>query len=296
MALAGVPFGLRRNQTGRGKTVRQRQTRGFTLIELPVLRRRERGAFTLIELLVVVAIIALLVALLLPSLARAKELARRAVCATNLHNAGLGLDLYANDNQEWYITGDWACMNLFWASRGPVDSGDPRYPYIDGRMLAQYGFLSDNGQFEMLSCPSGVFKAQFWPPPSNYAGPLALNYFYVGGHGLNMGWYGWIYNRESNPVDYRPIPKRSLTDKASQTMIMADMARFQGDTGQIYLGYTMFEGIYALNISIPPSHPLKGDRYFCEGENVLFVDNHVSWRTPDQAVARVHSYYTWVWW
>ena len=55
----------------------------------------KRRAFTLIELLVVIAIIALLMAILMPSLRQAKELARRAVCMTNLHNiynAAVGYD------------------------------------------------------------------------------------------------------------------------------------------------------------------------------------------------------------
>ena len=68
----------------------------------PVTNRRvparcEARGFTLIELLVVVAIISLLVSILLPSLNRAKELARQAICAANLHNLGNGVMLYAND-------------------------------------------------------------------------------------------------------------------------------------------------------------------------------------------------------
>ena len=50
---------------------------------------RARRAFTLVELLVVVAIIALLVSLLMPSLRQARELARRATCLSNLHQIGL---------------------------------------------------------------------------------------------------------------------------------------------------------------------------------------------------------------
>ena len=61
--------------------------------------------FTLIELLVVIAIISLLVAILIPSLNRAKELARRVVCASGLHQAHLALMTYAQDNKGHYPMG-----------------------------------------------------------------------------------------------------------------------------------------------------------------------------------------------
>ena len=57
-------------------------------------------AFTLIELLVVVAIIALLIAILLPSLGRARERARRAACAANLHGTANLLATYATQNGD----------------------------------------------------------------------------------------------------------------------------------------------------------------------------------------------------
>jgi prepilin-type N-terminal cleavage/methylation domain-containing protein len=63
---------------------------------------KRRNAFTLIELLVVVAIIALLISILLPSLARAREITKRAVCASNMRGIGQGMKVYSNDNYDWY--------------------------------------------------------------------------------------------------------------------------------------------------------------------------------------------------
>ena len=68
--------------------------------------RRQRApgrGFTLIELLVVVSILAILVSILMPSLARARQLARGAVCLSNLKNTGTGLVIYQAQNNDFVI-------------------------------------------------------------------------------------------------------------------------------------------------------------------------------------------------
>ena len=64
------------------------------------MRRQRRRGFTLIELLVVVAIIALLISILLPSLSRAREQSRATLCMSNLKQVGLGFYYYMEDNED----------------------------------------------------------------------------------------------------------------------------------------------------------------------------------------------------
>lgn len=64
--------------------------------------QRRRAAFTLVELLVAIAVIAILAALLLPTLAKARERARRARCASNLRQIAMASFMYVDDHEHTF--------------------------------------------------------------------------------------------------------------------------------------------------------------------------------------------------
>jgi prepilin-type N-terminal cleavage/methylation domain-containing protein len=119
---------------------------------------KTKRAFTLIELLVVIAIIAILAAMLLPSLSRAKGQATKISCVNNLHQLSLAMRMYVDDNHDVYPM---RTRKNFWCSQ--------IYP----------GYSN----IKLLVCPNDGPNPQSWPgeDPDNYpADGKPRSYIYNG--------------------------------------------------------------------------------------------------------------------
>ena len=118
------------------------------------INKKRKSGFTLIELLVVIAIIAILAALLLPALAKAKNQAHQSICLNNFKQLGIMMQLYADDNEDRVVHNGNGQIRLTWVggvfSSRPEDALKPEM-LIDKNLSLFGQYIKTTGIYR---CPS----------------------------------------------------------------------------------------------------------------------------------------------
>ena len=168
---------------------------------------KKHRAFTLIELLVVIAIIALLLAIMLPSLKKAKEQAKRIVCSSHQKGLGLAMAAYLYDNDQKYHN---APNQGMWDD--PV-TGQPLAPN-DPDAYWGIAYMEYTGERKPFRCPSQKYVDVWYLPSEQYAGmpfsELKERFKYCA-YGLN----GYVSNEKTSEFK-TPSRVIYLTDHVEQ--------------------------------------------------------------------------------
>lgn len=223
---------------------------------------RSRGNFTLVELLIVIAIIAILAALLLPALKKARESAHSILCVNNLKQQGMGFQQYSSDFNGWILR---SVNNVVKRKNGTLGAG------------LWNGYLIQNNRFNVSTflCPSLHCTSTTYPQ-DNLDDSSNL---YYSGYGTN---YSMLCGR------YRRGGDTGLESDASYGNANLSDIRFPSEMyfvmdSLMYMpsGSTYTTGCYRVGTRYSSKSVGNPDARHNRKVNILFGDGHVIGRKAD---------------
>jgi len=252
----------------------------------------ERKGFTLVELLVVIAIIALLMGILMPALARVRQVAFRMVCGTNLSGIGKAMLIYANDyddelpraggrNSTWTGTiPQWLADNRFTAYSLSADGSGGQAPITSSfYLLVKYAEVTPKS----FVCKSDSGTTEFKPSEYN-AGDREL---------IDLWDFGPEASRHCSYSYHMPYGLYALTTSSEPGMAVAadrnpwiTSPAAEGKDAGLLSSYNPTGGKEAVNVGNAIAHQE-------DGQNVLFMDSHVSFEKRPFCAINDDNIYTW---
>ena len=253
----------------------------------------ERKGFTLVELLVVIAIIALLMGILMPALARVRQVAHRLVCGTNLSGIGKAMLIYANDyDDELPRAGG---RNSTWSGRIPQWLADNRFTaYGLNPADGSGGQATITSSFYLLVKYAEVTPKSFickgdsgtteFKPSEDGAGNLEL---------IDLWDFGPEAVSHCSYSYHMPYGLYALTTSSEPGMAVAadrnpwiTSPAAEGKDAGLLSSYNPTGGKEAINIGNAIAHQE-------DGQNVLFIDSHVSFEKKPFCGINDDNIYTW---